>query len=76
MARVAKEGTETMGQIIDEVVDEMIKTIYPITENMSEKNKSGVIMAHHAIHFFARTLKDTFTSRDMEGIRVAEIKVL
>jgi len=72
MSRIANTGTETMGELIDQVLDEMLAR-YVISPADKRVNVEKYKAIHHALDMFACELCETFTARD--GVQVGEIQI-
>lgn len=72
MSRVANAGTETMGELIDQVLHEIL-TRYSFSRTDKKANVEKYEAIHFALMMFARELGETFTARD--GVQVGDMKI-
>ena len=72
MSRIANTGTETMGELIDQVLREMMVR-YTISPTEKRSNVEKYQAVQFALEMFARELGETYTARD--GVQVGEIKI-
>jgi hypothetical protein len=74
MSRVANDGTKTMGELIDQVLHDMMK-IYTFDRTGKKATVEKFEAINFALMLFARELSDTYTSRDWAGVRVGDMKI-
>ena len=72
MSRIANTGTETMGELIDQVLREMMVR-YTISPTEKQANVEKYKAVQFALEMFAHELGETYTTRD--GVQVAEIQI-
>jgi len=72
MSRIANPGTETMGELIDQVLREMMVR-YTISPTEKRSNVEKYQAVHHALEMFAWELRDTFTGR--YGDQVGNLRI-
>ena len=70
MSRIANDGTKTMGELIDDTMNEMIALYWC---SRSDKRAEKYEAIHFALVRFAQVLSETYTSRD--GILVKDVKI-